>query len=481
MTSIEPGTGRESDFPQLVMPVSGVTPDQLTDTFGAPRSGGRSHKGIDIFANRGTPAVAPVSGTITKAGNSGGLGGNRVWIQGPTGLHHYLAHLDQVSVRTGQRVSAGDPVGTVGNTGNAQSTPPHLHYSINTRNTSETGTVNPFSLLQDAQPSDSPTPQPSPSPQPQPEHEHGPTEAQQPTSPESDPDTGESIAEHIRANYGHLAWAIDHDEIGPILREAAENDWSQAKLKGSLVQTDWWAETAEAQRRWEALEGEDPATAAREVEQRVERLTQQVRQLGAPVDEDRIRDMARDSLRLGWNDAELDSAVFSYTSTFSRRQIMEREGRIAAQVDSVKRMANQDFFTPITAQQAFEHAKGLVEGTKDEETIRASLFEGAASRFPDFADRIRAGETPAQVFDPYIGLASELLEMSPGDIDPVKDSRFSSMTEFVDDDGNRRAMTLSEWGRHVRGLPEYRFTERANSQASQMAGTLMDVFRKKVV
>lgn len=95
---------------------------------GDPRSG-HSHAGVDLMAPRGTPLVAVVSGTITRAGNSG-ISGNRIWLRGDDGTEYFYAHLDRIQVSVGDRVTIGQQIGTVGNTGNAAGGSPHLHFEI---------------------------------------------------------------------------------------------------------------------------------------------------------------------------------------------------------------------------------------------------------------------------------------------------------------------------------------------------------------
>lgn len=103
-------------------------PNGFSDTWGAPRSGGRSHEGVDMFAAHGTPLYAVEDGTIRTSDNS--LGGVSVHLSGASGDAYYYAHLSTRTVVTGQRVRVGDIVGAVGNTGNARSTPPHLHFQF---------------------------------------------------------------------------------------------------------------------------------------------------------------------------------------------------------------------------------------------------------------------------------------------------------------------------------------------------------------
>jgi murein DD-endopeptidase MepM/ murein hydrolase activator NlpD len=113
----------------LVCPVQG--PHHFRDTWGDPRSGGRTHKGVDMMADRGTPLVAIESGTVGRL-SDGGLGGITVWLLGDSGTEYYYAHLDAWApgLAQGQRVEIGGSLGTVGSTGNAPEEWPHLHFQI---------------------------------------------------------------------------------------------------------------------------------------------------------------------------------------------------------------------------------------------------------------------------------------------------------------------------------------------------------------
>jgi peptidoglycan LD-endopeptidase LytH len=98
----------------------------FSDTWGAPRSGGRRHEGVDMIGSRGTPLLAVVDGVASSGSNV--LGGITVSIVGNDGNRYYYAHLD--SVLNMGSVTAGTPIGVVGQTGNAQFSVPHLHFEI---------------------------------------------------------------------------------------------------------------------------------------------------------------------------------------------------------------------------------------------------------------------------------------------------------------------------------------------------------------
>ena len=134
----------------MLMPVVGVRSFDLDDSWGAPRDGGkRPHRGIDIFAPRGTAIVAVTDGVISYIGDQP-KGGHCLWLTTEAGVSFYYAHLDRWApgLYEGMEVFSGDLLGFVGNTGNAITTPPHLHFAINENDEM----VNPYPVLKRAAP-----------------------------------------------------------------------------------------------------------------------------------------------------------------------------------------------------------------------------------------------------------------------------------------------------------------------------------------
>lgn len=121
-------------------------PYSFVDTFLAPRAGYRKHEGVDIFALSGTPVLAVVNGVIENKGVNP-LGGNKLWVRSPgDNWSYYYAHLAGYApgISNGTRVKKGQVIGYVGNTGNARTTPAHLHFETHVPSGAAT---NPYPIL----------------------------------------------------------------------------------------------------------------------------------------------------------------------------------------------------------------------------------------------------------------------------------------------------------------------------------------------
>jgi murein DD-endopeptidase MepM/ murein hydrolase activator NlpD len=130
------GGGNDYGGPDWVCP-TGSEPAPFADTWGAPRSGGRRHQGVDMIGTRGIPVLAVVDGVAEARQNI--LGGTTIWLTGVDGNGYYYAHLDGY-LKLGS-VTAGTPIGILGQTGNAQFSIPHLHFEVHP---GEGPAVNPY-------------------------------------------------------------------------------------------------------------------------------------------------------------------------------------------------------------------------------------------------------------------------------------------------------------------------------------------------
>ncbi|MGZ8846419.1 MAG: M23 family metallopeptidase [Pyrinomonadaceae bacterium] len=140
------GLYAKSPDANLSMPLKDVKKNQIANTWGAPRGESRQHEGQDIFAPKGTPIFSATTGYVVKIGEDN-LGGHTVSVIGDGGRKYYYAHLDSYArnLEVGDYVTRQTVLGYVGTTGNADGTPPHLHFGIYTT----TGAINPLPLLID--------------------------------------------------------------------------------------------------------------------------------------------------------------------------------------------------------------------------------------------------------------------------------------------------------------------------------------------
>lgn len=145
-------SAKEADR-ELAVPVEGVPVKRISDSWHAPRSGGRLHEGQDIFAARGTAIRSATEGYVVRVGESP-LGGNTIFVAGAGGRSYYYAHLDSYAdgLAVGDYVTTETVLGYVGTTGNAAGTAPHLHFGVYAAG----GAIDPLPFLTDR--SETPSP-----------------------------------------------------------------------------------------------------------------------------------------------------------------------------------------------------------------------------------------------------------------------------------------------------------------------------------
>lgn len=131
---------------RLPIPVARVKLSQIADTWGGACSEGRKHEGVDIFAPIGTPIYSATDGIMIKKGWNR-LGGNTITIWGAGDKRYYYAHLSKYAkIDIGQIMTRGTLIGFVGISGNARTTPPHLHFGVYDNNWTAS---NPFGKLEE--------------------------------------------------------------------------------------------------------------------------------------------------------------------------------------------------------------------------------------------------------------------------------------------------------------------------------------------
>jgi hypothetical protein len=283
-----------------------------------------------------------------------------------------------------------------------------------------------------------------------------------------------AMADPVATQFGYLAVFLGDPELGPLLKQATIEGWSDQRLAAALQKTDFWRRTTDAQRRFTAMQQQNPAEAEALVSSRRAEIRALSASLGVELPDDRLNAIATDSVRFGWNGQQTRDAV---TADFDYQG--GEGGQAGQSARQVREMAAQ-YLVPISDQTLDMWVEQMVRGTADEEAFRAYLVEQAKSLFPGMSPALDRGITVAQYADPYKQLVARELEVAPETID-LMDPRYRKMLDQRDSKGNRVAMTLSESSEYLRSLPEWQQTRGANERAASLTENILRTFGKVAV
>lgn len=278
------------------------------------------------------------------------------------------------------------------------------------------------------------------------------------------------MTQAIGAQYGYLAAFVSHPEVGPLLDRGAREGWTQQRLEAELQKTNWWKTTSDAQRRFSAAQQQDPETARQAVAQRQSELLVTAQGMGVRMEPDRLRQIAEDSLRFGWDDSQVRRSIaaeYDYNGA--------EFGQAGQTARQFKQLAS-DYLVPMSDQTMEKWVEDVVAGNVDEEGFRSYLTEQAKSLFPSLSGAIDRGVTVRQYADPYVQIAARELEMNPESID-LNSPKWRNMLDQVDPKtGERTSMTLSQAQRYLRTQPEWQMTRGANESAAALTENILRTF-----
>jgi len=283
------------------------------------------------------------------------------------------------------------------------------------------------------------------------------------------------LDDEIKRQYGYLASFLSDPEIGPLLRRAAAEGWTQERLQADLYRTQWWQTKSAAQREWQLLVQSDPATVTAKIEAAAVEIQNFASQLGLgdKFTADVSKWMAGVWLSLGLSQAQIQEAIAAQAEYQPGAPPI---GSLGLSMTQVKARA-ADFGLQMSDEAAFQWAKQVASGDSSIDAVDVYLREQAKSRYSWLAEDLDRGATIKQLFDPMIQQTSQLLEIAPASID-LTDPRYSQLIDHVDDQGVRRSMTTAEAATYIRSTPEWQSTDNATKAASQAAEALLRTFGK---
>ena len=284
---------------------------------------------------------------------------------------------------------------------------------------------------------------------------------------QSTPDT-RTPEQYAMEEYGYTAFYLQHPEVGPILIKAAQEKWSKEALKGELMKTDWWKTTNETQRLWAQKESENPQQAQSEINGRAAEIMARANQLGYPISRDRAAIIAKDSLRNGWQGAELDGAIGADAG---------RHNLLKSSFGTALKQTASNFGIPISENTIGSWAERIASGQDTEENFNAWARDQAINMYPTAAAHIQRGGTVQEFFDPYRETAAKVLQVAPDTID-LSDPKWSAALSITDPNGQRRAMRMDEWQRTLMSDDKYEFRYTENAQ--NLAEDLVDRMKRQM-
>ena len=349
--------------------------------------------------------------------------------------------------------------------------------------------------------------------------------------------TDAEIDNHIRQNFGALAWWLHEPELANEVRKAVrEGVTDPNQLAGRISNTGWWRNNSASVRSWAEFVhtsgGPGSANVVEAITTRRDEIAFQAKQLGVAMTTQRAWDLAVESLKFNWTQFELKSHVvsdFNWRPSLLIDTVTNRpayigpngeegypdnsgnnpnakswvmpDGRTAWYIPGAPqarptalrsgadpggqagqnitrlRQIADDYLVPISDGTLAEWAKNMLKGEVDEEMFRKTMVEQAKSLFPGLAQALDRGISVRQYVNPYVELAARELELNPTAID-LKDPKWSKPLFQTTKDGQPSQMSLAEWQTELRRNTQYGWqnTKAARAEASTFALGLLEDF-----
>jgi hypothetical protein len=285
---------------------------------------------------------------------------------------------------------------------------------------------------------------------------------------------GDYFSNEISGEYGYLSAYLDDPEIGPILRQAAKNDWSQQKLLSALEKTNWWQTTSQSARQAQALQSTDPATYKQTWQQQRAQVASLATSMGLHLGGDRLDKIATTAMWSGWTDLQLERSL---SHEFNYNPDKAYKGTAGTTIQKLRSMSSQ-YLVPITDGQMQHWTRQVLAGSTTADDFSGYLADQAKTLFPWMAKAIDAGTTPGQYLDPYRSAAASTLELDPARVD-FSQAKWRNLFETIDPKtGDRSERGLANAMTLMRTDPRYGFdyTQGANNDAANFAQGLAQEF-----
>ncbi len=288
------------------------------------------------------------------------------------------------------------------------------------------------------------------------------------------PTTDAEINQYIKDNYGYMVGFLNDPELGPILRQAAQEGLSKDMLYGRLSGTKWWKTYSDNQRKWQQIVNEDPATAAAQRASKKATLINQVGQLGLVMSAQDLDKIVEQSLAGGLTpDEEMDLLLnFAKPSDqgFTQGDLGATQIQIQQLQDQYMLVRGKGF------KEVAEIAKRVLSGETTLDAVRANFANQAKSLFAnneEMLDLLNKGVSPFDATSNMRNAMANLLEIDPSQVDMVNNQQYRQALDYVDPkSGKHRLMTISEAENLARSQPGWKNTTNARQNWSNAVASI---------
>lgn len=286
------------------------------------------------------------------------------------------------------------------------------------------------------------------------------------------PPDWEKAAMELYGGYYSIVQSVP--ELKDLVLKATQEGWDPAKFQYQLRQTSWWKTTTDSARQWDMAAQIDPASAEQAVVARIADLQNSaLSNFNVQLDETQLRKLATDSLRGGWNEQTISNAIGLVASQTEMGFGQLASGYIG---QNIRQTANQ-YGLRLSDDVFNQWTTDIATGKATSQTFQQYALETAKTLFPGISTQLDSGQTFQQIVDPFRSSASQLLNISADSIDFL-DPKWTKAISNVDQSGQQRMMSFSEWADYLRNERSfgYEYTPDAQEKAFRVANQLANLF-----
>jgi len=271
---------------------------------------------------------------------------------------------------------------------------------------------------------------------------------------------------------GYYAIIEGNEEIKKLILDAYTQKWTQSKFLAKLRETEWWATTDDSARKFDINEQLDAATVKSNIAKKALQVQEMAMAKGVRLSEEVASRLARESLRLGWDEITLANSIGAEIVKLAPTSQVS-QGFIGNQI----RSNALDYGIRLSDASFSKWTEQILTGKASDQIYKDYLLNQAKTLYPSLSDGFDRGLTFKQMTDPYAEQASRILELPTSQID-FTDAKWATAIGVTDKAGGQRMMTFSEWDRYLKTNPAFGFeyTDNARNQALDLVGRIGRLF-----